>query len=324
MDDFYQIDLELDVPIYQQLVDSIRTNIKTGKMPAGLQLPTVRGLSDELGVACGTVKRAYDQLEAERYIEKRQGRGTFVCYRAESDQSRKARAMSAIDGLLEELEDMHFSMAEINIFLNLKLQERAAKQDNLKIAAIENSPELLSQMCEQIRVIERVDLFAFTLEEVMGYPYKLEEMDLIVTTKNHAQTISARISNPEKLIKVILEPSVSSIIKLTQLPANGKVGVICGSRLYGDYAATLCRHLGTKYEPSLPCLPGEDCRKYLKDKAVVLVPEGYERYCGQEAVAAVDAFRKHGQVISCHTQIDGGSMLYLTERVRSALEKLMV
>ena len=65
MPDLYQINQERSIPIYQQLVDVIRANIKSGKMAPGMQLPTVRELAQRLGVAQGTVKRSYDELEQQ-------------------------------------------------------------------------------------------------------------------------------------------------------------------------------------------------------------------------------------------------------------------
>ena len=59
METVFQINQNLDIPIYQQLVDKIRAAVKTGALTTGCQLPTVQELSDRLGVARGTIKRAY-------------------------------------------------------------------------------------------------------------------------------------------------------------------------------------------------------------------------------------------------------------------------
>ena len=125
MSEIYKINTELDVPIYRQLVDSIHTAVKKGDLPAGYQLPTVQEMTEQLGIARGTVKRAYDELERLGLVEKVQGRGTFVCYQPSNSGSRKEQAMAAIDSVLDQLENMGFSAAEINIFLNLKLRERS-------------------------------------------------------------------------------------------------------------------------------------------------------------------------------------------------------
>ena len=112
MDVIYKINPQLDVPIYRQLVDSIQTAVKKGNLPAGHQLPTVQEMNQSLGIARGTVKRAYDELERIGLVEKVQGRGTFVCYQPSNSGSRKEQAMAAIDSVLDQLENMGFPPAK--------------------------------------------------------------------------------------------------------------------------------------------------------------------------------------------------------------------
>lgn len=65
-------------PLYEQIMNAIKENVKSGTLEAEEQLPSVRQLSKELGVSILTVKKAYDTLEAEGFIVVRQGLGTFV------------------------------------------------------------------------------------------------------------------------------------------------------------------------------------------------------------------------------------------------------
>ena len=45
-------------PIYKRIAEAIERDIESGRLPAGYKLPTVRELSGEMGVACGTIKHA--------------------------------------------------------------------------------------------------------------------------------------------------------------------------------------------------------------------------------------------------------------------------
>ena len=41
---------------------------------------------------------------------------------------------------------------------------------------------LLSQLCDQLRGMDRLDLYSHVLDEVLAYPYKIaEDMDLVIT-----------------------------------------------------------------------------------------------------------------------------------------------
>ena len=53
------------VPIYEQIIDQIKTAIIKGELQPDTVLPSVRGLSKELKISALTVKKAYDNLEEE-------------------------------------------------------------------------------------------------------------------------------------------------------------------------------------------------------------------------------------------------------------------
>ena len=66
------------VPPYAQIRAQVADQARSGVLASGTRLPTVRQLADELGVAPGTVARAYKELEADRVVETRGRHGTFV------------------------------------------------------------------------------------------------------------------------------------------------------------------------------------------------------------------------------------------------------
>ena len=57
-----------DVPIYMQIRNQIVIGISDGRLEPGEQLPTVRGLADEIGINAMTVNKAYQLLKQEGYI----------------------------------------------------------------------------------------------------------------------------------------------------------------------------------------------------------------------------------------------------------------
>jgi GntR family transcriptional regulator len=66
------------VPPYAQLQEQITTMIRSGVLAPGARLPTIRHLAGDLGVAPGTVARAYRELEAEGLVQARGRHGTVV------------------------------------------------------------------------------------------------------------------------------------------------------------------------------------------------------------------------------------------------------
>lgn len=66
------------VPIYEQIIDQIKSEIIRGELQPDTVLPSVRSLSKELKISALTVKKAYDNLEEEGFTVTVHGKGTYV------------------------------------------------------------------------------------------------------------------------------------------------------------------------------------------------------------------------------------------------------
>ncbi len=73
-----EIDTASSLPPFEQLRTQIAGQVASGQLAAGSRLATVRQLAADLGLASGTVARAYRELEADGVIETHGRRGTFV------------------------------------------------------------------------------------------------------------------------------------------------------------------------------------------------------------------------------------------------------
>lgn len=68
-------------PDSHTLAEALRAAIRGGQLPAGSRVPSTRTLAHDLGIARGTVTRAYDQLTVEGFLLARQGAPTTVAER---------------------------------------------------------------------------------------------------------------------------------------------------------------------------------------------------------------------------------------------------
>lgn len=318
----FRVDPNLDVPIYQQLVDTIRFAAKNGTLLPGQKLPTVQEMSQNLSIARGTIKRAYDELERMGLIEKVQGRGTFLRYENEHSGSRKDRAMNAINNLFQQLEDMGLSKAEIQIFVGLRLRQLSEQEAVVKIAVVECNQENLSYMSEQLRHIPGVDLYSYLLETIRQYPYKLDDQfDLIVTTAAHAPYVQSVVSPKKRIARVALQPAAVYLHELIKLKPGKRLGILGYSRRFAELMYSTCQTFAEDTILSEPAIVTSetDLDAYLADKDAVLVPKGYEKYLGAEATRKLEAFP--GQVMECHYLMDEGSLLYLEAKIKNLLEE---
>ncbi len=83
-----------DGPLYQQIVDRLKREVSEGRLKPGTALPSFRQLAEDLLVSVITVKRAYEELERDGIIFRRQGLGTFVAEQGR-DRSREAKLTAA-------------------------------------------------------------------------------------------------------------------------------------------------------------------------------------------------------------------------------------
>lgn len=74
------LQIQRDQPdaLYRQIAEQIIEQITTQRLPVGTRLPTIRQLSQTLGVTRVTIQNAYDELQASGWIESTVGRGTYV------------------------------------------------------------------------------------------------------------------------------------------------------------------------------------------------------------------------------------------------------
>jgi GntR family transcriptional regulator len=102
-------------PISKQIVDAVRMKIATAELSPGDQLPSVRGLAQQLTVNPNTVAKAYAELTAEGWVEARQGLGLYVATPRQrlSDAERSRRLDEAIQRFLHDVIQLDFAPDEV-------------------------------------------------------------------------------------------------------------------------------------------------------------------------------------------------------------------
>lgn len=95
------IDPKSGVPLYRQIIESVKFAISRGDLSPGDKLPTVRQLAVDLEVNPNTVIRAYREMEIEGLLDPQQGSGTFVTERRPKMDALEQGRM--LDQILTEL-----------------------------------------------------------------------------------------------------------------------------------------------------------------------------------------------------------------------------
>ncbi|WP_164205825.1 MULTISPECIES: GntR family transcriptional regulator [Pseudarthrobacter] len=122
------VDLRSATPPYEQIRSQISSLIATGDLGVGSRLPTVRSLAADLGIAAGTVSRAYKELEAAGLIESRRRNGTVVAKPAPGASARSNGTVpesvtAAVDLLINAGRDARLSDQLLLDLVRGKLQK---------------------------------------------------------------------------------------------------------------------------------------------------------------------------------------------------------
>lgn len=114
------------VPIYEQLMEQIKSDIIQSELKEGEALPSVRTLAGELRISALTVKKAYDKLEEEGFVTTAHGKGTYVS--ASDKQLALEARQKAIEDDFDKVIDRALSMGmkkeEISEVVKLILDEK--------------------------------------------------------------------------------------------------------------------------------------------------------------------------------------------------------
>ncbi|MBN2206384.1 MAG: GntR family transcriptional regulator [Candidatus Aminicenantes bacterium] len=94
-----KIDPTSFIPLYEQVKSGLRREIALGALKPGAPLPSIRDLAARLLINPNTVARAYADLERERLITTRKGKGCFVS--EESGRLPGRDILKRLDGLFE-------------------------------------------------------------------------------------------------------------------------------------------------------------------------------------------------------------------------------
>lgn len=119
-------------PIVRQITDGIRRQIASGELPVGAQLPSVRGLAQQLTINPNTVAKAYAELNAEGWLDARQGLGLFVAAPRQrlSEAEQERRLALAVDSFTAEIVGLDFPLqtvlARVSAALEPCLRQRTA------------------------------------------------------------------------------------------------------------------------------------------------------------------------------------------------------
>lgn len=226
------INKEYSTPLYQQLVDSVKAQIRDGILKEDDRLGSEQDISREYNVSRITVRKAFEILADEGYVTKRQGIGTFVSAKKVNNfnegQARGFTEMCMQDGNVpsSELISVGWVSNVPSISRHLQVPEEDSVLRVLRVRKCDGVPVMVEDgyFPKRFSYLMSEDLCGSTFEIFRKHGTKPTHFSKIVgicyATKFEAQKLEVRERQALLLQKDITYDQNGEVIHYTKLVIN--------------------------------------------------------------------------------------------------------
>jgi len=323
----FEIQRDSGVPAYRQIIEQITSLVRAGALKPGDRVPPERDLSAQLGIARGTITRAYEELARSGVLEVTQGRGSFVSARQDViPTGRRERAVELIRGLVRELSELRFTYQEIRTMVDLIVLDVEERFENLHVVVVDCSCEALRLFARQLGFVSRIGIKSVLLSDVVGDPRPQERLtgfDLVLTTATHYNDVLALVPDlRDRVVQLVVSPSQETIISLAGIKPEQSIGVLCQSTQFraiikNKLASLLLTNRTADFEfPQ----DAERLQAFAAEQDILIVPPDFTAMLDRDTAPIIAEFTEGGgRIIPFDYQIERGSLVYLEERIRGLL-----
>lgn len=119
------VDVKSRVPIYEQIIASVKESVISGILTADEALPSVRSLAGELAINPNTIQKAYSELERQGIVYSVPGRGSFVSSNtAEIEKQHREQLSLHLKAVVCEAFKAGFSLEDIEKIIKEAEEEK--------------------------------------------------------------------------------------------------------------------------------------------------------------------------------------------------------
>lgn len=118
-----------DTPLYKQIKDQITDAILKGELKEGDPLPSIRSFANDLRVSVLTIRRVYDDLEKEGYLNSQVGIGTFVSIGNTEllIEAKRRLVEQKMQDMIQTAKSLGISRQELNDMMEILYEEEPGK-----------------------------------------------------------------------------------------------------------------------------------------------------------------------------------------------------
>ncbi|MEM1042880.1 MAG: GntR family transcriptional regulator [Bacteroidota bacterium] len=253
-----QLDRDASTPIAEQLAEQLRFHLATGRFRPGERLPSTRAFGQQLGVSFHTIRKAYQQLEAEGLLDARRGSGYTVTQRAPAPAAdRMERGAAVVQDAIQKLIGLGLDDGEVEYLF----QEQLAFLDDPgvrpKVVFAAAYRELAETCAEQVSAAIQERVEAVRLDALAHHA----DADLVVTPHASAQAAAQAVPLGET-VSVLVHPPPATLARVARLLPTDTLGVVTR---HDDAVAPLLAELRslTAFSGTALALPSDANRERL-------------------------------------------------------------
>jgi DNA-binding transcriptional regulator YhcF (GntR family) len=225
------------VPLYIQIKDQVKQEIKNKRIVAGQKMPTERDLAKMLRTSRNTISSAYKLLEQEGVLVSHQGKGTFVAVenREQSERRVRHKICSLIETSLDDALESGLSTAEFIVLVQEKVREREEFLRKINAVFVECNIEQARVFSRELADMANFNVRPLTLTDLRLREEWVEEMikdaRYIFTTFSHINEVRDLTAGLEKEVYgFAVKPCLEGIVKIARHPGDTKFGLVAISK----------------------------------------------------------------------------------------------
>jgi DNA-binding transcriptional regulator YhcF (GntR family) len=232
------IQREASISIHQQLVTQIALQIASGILAEGTRLPSVRGLSQRLGIHYNTCLSVYKELAALNLVEARKGSGMVVA-RFQGEASAQALETRELQQMVKyfvrTVLQKGYSWEEVEQALSLARTQLAATSVEIVFVDIHTDilPVFQAELTQALGQPVRVS----TLQELV--PDETSEQTRYLVSRYHYKLLKDRLGSDEHILVIDVGTGREEMALLKSLPEGAFVTIISHSRVILDMAESV-------------------------------------------------------------------------------------
>lgn len=281
----FRIDRSLSVPVGVQLRGQIEYGVVCGEIPRGAQMPSVRELSQDLGLAHVTVAGVYKELGQKGLLVTHPGRGTFVADGEGAPGRDLAALRRAVERLLVEAERLGFTPEEVGQVLGSGVGRPRPPERPLRLAFVGIFPEAtrfyVDELRRQLPPGDRLE--ALTVQDLLNdiVAERVSGADLVVTLGHREAQVRDLLSGPP-VVSVPFIPADFTRTALAALSPLTRLGLVV---TFEDFLPTM-RAGVSRFAPHIDHVQAVTLRspglpELLRASDVIVYATGSERVVGE-------------------------------------------